>query len=132
MEGDGEAMRFVANALDQQQRRIVRGQRDRILVLARVEQLLFLRDADGDEIREAELLERRVRRRELPLAAVDQHEIGKRSAVLEQLAVAPQHDFVHRREVVLDASGDWGAGDWGLAVGARRLRTSPEPRAPSP
>ena len=75
-------------------------QRDRILAIAREQQLLLLRDADGDEIREPELLERRVRRRQLPLAAVDQHQVRKRSALLEQLAIAAQHDFVHRSEVV--------------------------------
>ena len=72
MERDREAMRFVADALHQQQRRIVGGQRDRILAVARVEQLLLLRDADRDEVREPELLERRVGRRQLALAAVDQ------------------------------------------------------------
>ena len=72
MKRDREAMRFVADALDQQQRRIVGAERDRILAIARVEQLFFLRDADRDEVREPELLERRVRRRQLSLAAVDQ------------------------------------------------------------
>ena len=78
----------------------MRGQRDRIVAIAREEQLFLLRDADRDEVREPELLERRVRRRQLALAAVDQDQIGKRPALLEQLAVAAQHDFVHRREVV--------------------------------
>ena len=41
MERDREAVRFVANPLDQQQRRIVGGERDRILAVARVEQLSF-------------------------------------------------------------------------------------------
>ena len=104
-------------------------QRDRILVLARVEQLLLLRDADGDEVREPELLERRIRRRQLSLAAVDQHQIRKRPAVLEQLAVAAQHDFVHRREVVLRRGRGWG---WGLAApwrspAVRALAASPSP-----
>jgi hypothetical protein len=37
----------------------------------------------------------------LSLAAVDQHEIGKRSTQLEQFAMAAEHHFVHRGEVVL-------------------------------
>src|SRR5476649_2395992 len=106
MKRDGEAMRFVADALDQEERRIVRGERDRILVLARVDQLFLFRDADGHQVRQAELFERGVAGRELPLAAVDEHEIGKRSAELEQLPVAPQHDLVHRGEVVLLRAAD--------------------------
>ena len=72
-------------------------------VIAREEQLFLLRDADGDQVRQPERLERVVRRRELSLAAVDQDQIGKRPAVLEDLAIPPQHDFVHRGEVVEDA-----------------------------
>ena len=133
MKRDGEAVRFVANALDQQQRRIVRGERDRILVLARVEQLFLLRDADRHQVRQAEFLERGVGRRQLALAAVDQHEIGKRPAVLEQLAIAPQHDLVHRREVVVNGPA-LGAG---TAVAARlpplirNFRYSPRRMRPS-
>ena len=47
MERHREAMRFVADPLQQQQRRIVCGQRDRIVAIARVEQLLLLGDADA-------------------------------------------------------------------------------------
>src|SRR5438445_12837068 len=100
-------MRLVADALKKQQRGIVRRQRDRIDAIARVEELFLFRDADPDEIGEAELLERRVSGRQLPLAAVDQHEIGKRSALLEELAIAAQHDFVHGGKVVV---GGWGLG----------------------
>src|SRR5712691_12270071 len=45
MERDREAMRLVADALNQQQRGIVGSERDRILVVAGVDQLFFLRDA---------------------------------------------------------------------------------------
>src|SRR5262249_35419234 len=78
VERDGEAVRFVADALDEQQRRIVFGQRQRIVFVAGVEQLLFLRDADGDEVGEAELFERAVGGGQLSLAAVDQDQIRKR------------------------------------------------------
>ena len=60
VERDGESMRLVADPLDQQQRRIVGGQRDRVLAIAREQQLFLLGDADGDEIREPQLFERRV------------------------------------------------------------------------
>src|SRR5437868_5486937 len=116
MERHREAMRFVADALNQQQRRIVGRERDRILAIARVEELFLLRDADGDQVREPELLERGVGRRQLSLAAVDDDEIRKRSAELEQLAISAVYDFVHRGEVVLDA----GAGSQGLGAGCYR------------
>ena len=64
-----------------------------------------------------ELFERGVRGRELALAAVDEDQIGKRPALLEQLAVATQHDLVHRGEIVV------GAGGWGWGLAARTLGT---------
>ena len=67
MERDGEPVRFVANPLQEQQRRIVFRERDRLFAIARVEQLFLLGDADRDEIREPQLLERVVGRRQLPL-----------------------------------------------------------------
>ena len=101
-----------------------------ILAIAREEQLLLLGDPDRDERSEPELLERLVGRRELALAAVDQHEIRKRPARLEKLAVAPQDDFVHRGEVVQDhcargsALARCGCAARGLAArgGRRRCR----------
>ena len=95
-----EAVRFVADPLHEQQRRVIRSQRDRLLAIARVEQLLLLGNPDADEVCETELLERRVGRRELAFAAVDQDQVRKRSAFLQQLAVAAEDDFVHGGEVV--------------------------------
>src|SRR5262249_52177075 len=117
-----EAVRLVANPLDEQQRRIVLRQRDRILAVARVEELFLFGDPDRNEVGEAELLEGGVGGRQLTFAAVDQNEIGKRAAELEQLAIAPLHDFVHRREVVLDAriAGSVGAQGSELGAGCRR------------
>ena len=57
----------------------------------------------------------------LPPSISDQ--IGKRPALLEQLAVAPQHDFVHRREVVLAVG--LGTRGWGLAAGLGRAAEPP-------
>ena len=69
---------------------------------------------------------------ELSLAAVDQDQIGKRSALLEQLAVAPQHDFVHRGEVVVDSAAGLALGRWrgvGVRASSRgRARMPLEPR----
>ena len=100
MEGDREAVRLVANALDEEQRRIVPGQGDRILAITRVQQLLFLREADGYQIRETELFKRRVGGRQLTLATVNQDQIRERAAFLEQLAIAASDDLVHGREVI--------------------------------
>ena len=109
MERDGEPVRFVADALDQQQRRIVGRQRDRILAIARVKQLLLFRDADRDEIRQPQFLERRVGGRQLALAAVDHDQVRKRPALLEQLSVSTENDFVHGGEVVLNGLSGLGA-----------------------
>ena len=76
---------------------LVGRERDRIVAIAREEQLFLLRDADRDEVRQPELLERGVGGRQLSLAAVDQDQIGKRPAALEQLAIAAQHDFAASR-----------------------------------
>src|SRR5262245_31023563 len=103
VEGDGEPVRLVADPRDEQQRGARRRQRDRIDAIAREQQLLFLGDADRDEIRQPELLERGIRGRELAFAAVDEDEIGKRPAELEHRAVAPPNDFLHGGEVVEDA-----------------------------
>src|SRR6266542_6149191 len=119
MERHGEPVRLVANPLNQQQRRALLGERNRILAIAREEQFLFLRDADSDQAAEPKLLERRIRGRELPLAAVDEDQIRKWAAVFEQLAVPAQDDFVHCREVVIQCA--WGPTPTRCRCAARRL-----------
>ena len=103
MERDREAMRLVANALQQPQRGAMRVERERLDAVAREDQLFFLRQADRDQVRQTDRLERRIRGVQLALAAVDHDQIGKRSAVLEHLRVAPAHDLLHRRKVVEEA-----------------------------
>src|SRR5580693_7944542 len=100
VEGDREAVRLVSNALHEQQRRIVTGQGDRILAIAHVQQLLLLREADGHQIRETQRLERRVRGRQLALAAVDEDQIREGAAFLEQLAITASNDLVHGCKVI--------------------------------
>src|SRR4051812_17589558 len=102
MEGDREAVRLVSDPLDQEQRRIVFGQRDRLFAIAREEQLLFLRDADRDQVGEAKIFERGISGGQLTFAAVDQNQLGKRAALFEQLPIPAHHHLAHRREVVLD------------------------------
>jgi hypothetical protein len=60
MEGDGKPMRLVADALNQQERRAFRRERDRVLAIAGEQQFLFLRDANRHEAAEPQLLECRV------------------------------------------------------------------------
>ena len=104
-----EAVRFIPDALDQEERGALGCQGNRIFAIAGEEQLFFLGDPDRDQRSESELLESFVGGRELALAAIDQHEIRKRPARLEKLAVATEDDFVHRGEVVQEPG-----------VGARR------------
>jgi hypothetical protein len=96
-----KAVRLVADALDEQQSRIVRRERNRIVSIAREQQLFLLGNPDGHQIREPERLERRVRSRELALATVDQNQIRERSSLFEQFPIAAQDDFVHGGEVVM-------------------------------
>ena len=101
MERDGKPVRFVAHPLEKQQTRIAGRKRQRLRPIACHDQLLFLGEADRDEIRQPEPLQRGIRGGELALAAVDHDEIGKRSAILEQSPVSPRHDFLHRGKVVI-------------------------------
>jgi len=119
MKRDGEAVRFVADTLNEQQRPIARRERDRIHAIACVQQLLFFRDADGDQIGEPELLESRVSGGQLPLAAVDEHQVRKGAALLEQLAVATQDDFVDGRKIILTGFILTGLGIRDVGVGRR-------------
>ena len=61
MERDREAVRFVADALDEEERGIVFGQNDRFLPVAGEEHLLFLGDTDRHQIAQPDRLERLVR-----------------------------------------------------------------------
>ena len=129
MERHGEPVRLVADPLDEQQRRdrssasAIGSSRSRVKSSSS-----FFAMPTATRFARPELLERRVRRRQLPLAAVDQDQIGKRAALLEQLAVAAPHDFVHRREVVVECAGPrFGAA--GLGPFDRR-RAWPRARVP--
>src|SRR6188768_244960 len=75
MERDGESMRLVADALDQQEGGTAGGERDRILAIAREQQFLFLRETHRNEVGKAKLLQRGIRGRQLPFAAIDQNQV---------------------------------------------------------
>ena len=80
-------------------------------------------DTHGDEIREAEFLERRIRRRQLSLAAVNQDEVWKRTAVFQHRPIASTHDFVHRGEVVLMRPAEPSVGSGMCAIASALLRS---------
>src|SRR4051812_35558250 len=101
VEGHREAMRFVADALNEEQRRVVRRERDRLGPIACEQQLFLLRDADRHEVAEPELLQRGIRGRELSFSTVDDQEIRKRPALLEKLPAPSLNDFMHGGKVVL-------------------------------
>src|SRR5690242_21827283 len=80
MRADGEAMRLVAQSLQEVQYRIPRLQRERWPAgheepLAAGVAVGTLGDRDEREIRDTEFREDLLRRRQLALSAVDQHEI---------------------------------------------------------
>ena len=82
------------------------------------QQLFLLGDADRNQIRQPQRLERVVRGGQLPLASVDQNQIGKRPAVLEHFRdTGACTTSLHRGEVVQDSRS--------MAEGPRRrLRSS--------
>src|SRR6185503_13825922 len=97
---DREAMRFVARLLEHAQRRRPARETKRFATADHEDFFLALREADDRQRAKAELLERGVGRAELPLAAVDDHEIGKRLLLVAPAREVARHDLVHRCEVV--------------------------------
>src|SRR4029079_12922808 len=103
MERNREAVRLVADALQKQQGRRVARQGNRVALAALEDQLLLLGQPDGHEIRQAQRLERLVGGLELSLAAVDDDQIRKWTAVLEHAPVAALDHLLHRREIVQES-----------------------------
>ena len=101
MEGHREAMRLIAYPLDEEERGAFGRERDRLVAIAGEQQFFFLRNADGDQVPQAEFLEGRIRRRQLPLAAVDEDKVGERAAGFKEFPISAQHNFVHGGEVVI-------------------------------
>src|SRR5512145_2231156 len=72
MESDAKTVRFVANPPDQQQRRTIGGECNRIRAIPRKQQFFPLRDSRGDQTSQPELLEGAVGGGQLSLAAINQ------------------------------------------------------------
>ena len=110
MRADGEAMRLVAQALQEIEHRIARLEREGRL--ARHEEALAagvavgpLGDADDGDVLQAELGQHLARHLELALAAVDQHQVGPVLLVafgilLQRAAEAARQHLAHHGEVV--------------------------------
>ena len=125
VEAEREAVRLVPNTLEQLQAGAVRVEQDRVGLLRDEDLLHPLRQRDHRHARQLVRLHRRQRRRELPLAAVDDDEVRRGREALVVLVLraraqpgeAARDDLGHRREVVLAVE----AADRELAV-VRLLR----------
>ena len=103
----GEAVRLVADALQEERAGVVGRQRQRVAAAGHEDLLALLGEADEVHVH-ASLAQRGARGRELPLAAVDDDQVGQRREALvvlgrgggAALEAPPQH-LVHHREVVL-------------------------------
>src|SRR5450432_1641254 len=102
MPRDREAVRLVADLLDQVQRRMIGRQATR-LFLARDEELLHaglalhtLGHADHADVMQAEVLHHRLRSVDLPEAAVDEDQVRCLALALRELAVAHAQRIAHR------------------------------------
>ncbi len=93
-------MRFVASALEKAQRRRASRKPQRLAAPDHEDLLLALGEADERDCALPQRLERGVCGRELPLPAVDHHEIGERLAVLDSALKVARHDLAHGGEVV--------------------------------
>ena len=98
MVGDGEAVRLIADALDEVERLAVARQHDRVALALAEHELELLGEADDGDVRMTRAPDDLKRRGELPLAAVDDNEI--RQLLLWQIAVAALRDLAHGEEVV--------------------------------
>ena len=106
MPGDREAMRFIANALNQTQRRRVRRKYKRRFLTGQEKAFLScpaigaFRDSHDHESLHAERIECRERRVELPRAAVDQQQIGHWRFAAQDACEAPLHRLTESTIIV--------------------------------
>src|SRR5207302_2865911 len=99
-------MRLVAGALQQLERRAAARQAERLPLTRLVDLLLALGETHDRQLLQAGTPRRVERRAQLPLAAVDDHEIGERLPFGAAPAEVACHDFVHGREIVLRGAPD--------------------------
>ena len=103
---DREPVRLVANLLQQVQARVVGRQVEHRVALRKHDVLLAglalraLRDADQPRVVQALLGEHLRGDRDLPLAAVDHEQVGRRKLAGDDARAAPRQRLAHRRVVV--------------------------------
>ena len=116
MEGDREAVRFVAGAFQQLASRGSGGQPERVGGAGQPDLLLALGQRRVGEVAESQVAERGGRRGELAPAAVEQDQVGEFLPLGQHPAVAAEHHLPHRGVVVRLAGG---GADAELPVGGR-------------
>src|SRR5688500_10253552 len=93
-------MRFVARLLKQAERWRASCEAKRLTPSNQEDFFIALREANGGKRTQPERVERRPRRRQLSLAAIDDNEIGKVLLLLKPPLEIARDDFAHRSEVV--------------------------------
>ena len=127
VEGDGEAVGFVADLLDEVEDRVVAVELDGLVFLAvEVEDLFLFGDAGERLVDDGEGLEGFGGSLELADAAVDEDEAGERLVFFEDAFVAAGYGLAHGGEIVVLGVGgarvdgdDAGEGDGRESIGRR-------------
>src|SRR5690606_22202735 len=96
-----EPVRLVAGSLQQPQCRTRAWQAQRRRAADKVDLLLALRQGTQGDAARARSLDRRGRRAELPLAAVDHRQVREWQPFFDPAPEVPTHDLRHRPEVVV-------------------------------
>ena len=99
MRFQAESVRFVARSLEELEARVRPREHDGSRPAGH-EHLLFALREPGRGHADADAVERRERRGELPLAPVDQEQVGQRPSLVPRARVAARHGLRDRREVV--------------------------------
>src|SRR6185503_19496041 len=94
-----EPMGFVAQPFDELAGRAVRSESDRVLAAWKEDQLLLFCQRSERQPK-LKLPDRSRGHAELPLASVDEHQVGQRFPFIRQSFVTARDDFLDRREVV--------------------------------
>ena|GEM_PF-3780113 len=93
--GVGEAVRFVAQALEEVESGMIERQVQRGSLVRKNDRLMFFRETDQGRRRQIESDKRFQCCADLPAAAIDDDEIGPGPPLLREPAVTTGHDFLH-------------------------------------
>src|SRR5690606_19267690 len=98
---DGEPVRLVPDPLEQAQRRAGTGEAQRLAAVREIDLLLSLGQCADRRVTHTERFERGERRRELPLAAVDDRQFGQRPPFVEPPPEVAPDDLGDGAEVIV-------------------------------